>query len=39
LLQLKAAWERWDRELPPIPQDARVHKLYSHEEMAIPTYG
>jgi len=39
LAELKAAWSAWDRALPPIPQDARVHKLYSREEMALSTYG
>jgi len=39
LAELKAAWSAWNSALPPIPEDARVQKLYSHEEMALSTYG
>jgi arylsulfatase A-like enzyme len=39
LAELMAAWDRWDRQLPPIPADAQVFKLYSEEHMPQSTYG
>jgi arylsulfatase A-like enzyme len=35
LAQLRDAWESWNAELPAIPEDARVHKLYSHHDMPM----
>lgn len=39
LQELKTAWQEWDSMLPPIPADARVHALYTHEHMPQSTYG
>ncbi len=39
LRELKAAWQEWARGVPPIAPDARVFKLYSHEDMPQSTYG
>lgn len=39
LAELKSAWMDWDATMPPIPEDARVHSLYSNEQMALSTYG
>jgi arylsulfatase A-like enzyme len=39
LQSLKSAWKNWDSSLPPIPEDAQVYKLYTHEHMPQSTYG
>ena len=39
LQTLKAAWQVWNASLPPIPEDAQVYKLYTHEQMPQSTYG
>lgn len=39
LAELKAAWQAWDAQLPPIPEDAKVFKLYTEEHMPQSTYG
>ncbi|WP_418321430.1 sulfatase [Piscinibacter sakaiensis] len=31
--ELRSAWEQWDATLPPIPEEARAHKLFTHREM------
>ena len=35
LAELRAAWQAWDRTMPPIPPDARVNKLYSQADMPV----
>ena len=33
LADLKARWEDWNTQLPPIPEDARVHLAYTDKEI------
>ena len=35
--ELRSAWERWDASLPPIPDEARVHKVFSHRDIPHPS--
>ncbi|WP_028997933.1 sulfatase family protein [Azohydromonas australica] len=35
LAKLREAWENWDASLPAIPPEARVYKLYSHNDMPV----
>jgi arylsulfatase A-like enzyme len=37
LAQLRDAWQAWNASLPPIPEDARVHKLYTRDDMPVPS--
>lgn len=37
LAELRDAWVAWDASLPPIPEDARVLKLYTKEDMPVPS--
>lgn len=36
LAELQAAWEALNATLPPIPEDARSFKLFSHQDMPVP---
>ena len=36
---LRNAWTRWDSQLPPIPADAMVYKLFSEEHLPQSSYG
>ncbi|MEY2683443.1 MAG: hypothetical protein RJA09_587 [Pseudomonadota bacterium] len=33
LAELKALWEAWDAELPPIPEDARAYLAYTKQDI------
>jgi arylsulfatase A-like enzyme len=37
LAELQAAWASLDATLPPIPDDARTFKLFTHKDMPVPT--
>ena len=37
LAALRTAWESLDATLPPIPEEARTFKLFSHQDMPVPT--
>lgn len=37
LAELQQAWSEWNLKLPPIPDDARVIKLFSPGDVAIPS--
>jgi arylsulfatase A-like enzyme len=33
LADLRAAWQAWDASLPPIPADAEVSNVFSHQQI------
>ncbi|MCP5264892.1 MAG: sulfatase-like hydrolase/transferase [Burkholderiaceae bacterium] len=35
LAELREAWQQWDAGLPPIPDDARVFKLFTKDDMPV----
>jgi arylsulfatase A-like enzyme len=35
LAELRAAWQAWDAGLPPIPPEAKFHKLITRDDMPI----
>ena len=37
LTELRDAWLDWNTSLPPIPDDARVFKLFQPGDMAMPS--
>lgn len=38
LSELRAAWEDWNASLPPIPEDAKVSLVFSHQELPQASY-
>ncbi|MDO9571880.1 MAG: sulfatase-like hydrolase/transferase [Hydrogenophaga sp.] len=37
LAELRDAWQAWNASLPPIPDDARVFKLFQPGDVAVPS--
>jgi arylsulfatase A-like enzyme len=37
LTALRDDWQAWNARLPPIPADAKVFKLFGHEDMPTPS--
>lgn len=35
LSELRNAWQTWNESMPPIPEDARVYKVYGHKDMPL----
>ena len=35
LAQLREAWEAWNASMPPIPDDARVSRVFSERDMPV----
>jgi len=35
LLQLREAWQAWNASMPPIPEDARVSKVFGERDMPL----
>ena len=37
LAELRAAWEALNATLPPIPEDAKTHKVWTHKDIPTPS--
>ncbi len=37
LAELRAAWEAMNATLPPIPEDAKTHKVWTHKDIPMPS--